>query len=269
MTNTNTDLKQQLIRHQVALRGAMVVAAAVLMLLLGLLPLINSTRALTAKITTREKDLDTLSQKVAVLNKIDQSVLKERTAIIKQALPETKDVIAYLRAVDGLSRELGVSFGGITVSPGEITGNSAEVSKKSRSQQRKISQLDVLDTNIKVTGNRDGIYAFLRQVEQTLPLMQVADVSVSRVEDDVYTMSLSLGMLWASSAANDLKASIELFTEKEEESFSKLHTFRSYSDQTYNTAESTTTPRTDLFEGVLGVEEPQASPSPSSTDIQE
>lgn len=249
MSDDSISLKQQLIRHQIAVKALGVGVSSLLILLIGLIPLFRSAGNLLKKIDTRSNEAESLSRKVAILSQIDQQVLKERTKIIKAALPETKDIIAYLGAVDGLSKELGLSFGGITVSPGDVSGEPQKSGTNKGKSARKVASLNVLDTEIKITGTRDGIYAFLRQVEQTLPLMQVSDVVVNRLENDLYTMSLSLGMLWAPTPTIDLKGAINLFTEKEESYFQKLNMFRAYqgSASTGNESGALNETRQDLF----------------------
>lgn len=230
---TNITLRQQLIRHQVALKAVGIALVSVMIILVGLVPLFKSAGASLRKIEARQKEEKLLSQKVAILSQIDQTVLTERTKVIKAALPESKDVIAYLGAVDGLSKELGLSFGGITIAPGDVSGKAETKAGKNK---RTVSELNVLDTDIKISGTKDGIYAFLRQVEQTLPLMQVADVSVQVADEDLYTMTLSLGMLWSGTPETDLKGAITLFNEKEESYFQRLNSFRLYPASRVETA---------------------------------
>lgn len=239
-------LKQFLIRHQMMARAIMVVAATILLGVVGLIPLLSSAGTTLKKIQTRQKEEAALSQKVSLLSQIDQDVLKDRARVIKAALPENKDVIVYLAAVDGLSKELGLTFGGITVSPGEVSGSGAATRVKGKSKT--VGTLQVLDTQVKITGSKDGIYAFLRQVEQTMPLMQVADVSVTNIGVDQYTLSLNLGMLWAPVGESDLKGAISLFSEQEEGYFQKLATFRSYRANTTATNESGIIGKQDLFQ---------------------
>ncbi|GAB4027087.1 MAG: hypothetical protein Fur0011_4320 [Candidatus Microgenomates bacterium] len=247
MSEENVSIRQQLIRHQMAIKAIGVVAATLIALMVGLWPLLKSSGTLLRKIETRSKEEESLSKKVAILSQIDQEVLKERTKVIKAALPETKDVIAYLRAVDGLSKELGLSFGGITVFPGDVSGVSQKSSTSRTKDTRKVALLNVLDTDIKITGTRDGIYAFLRQVEQTLPLMQVSNVVVTKLEDDLYSMTLSLGMLWAPTPTVDLKGPISLFTEKEENYFQKLNVFKTYNGTSITESPAQNDGRIDLF----------------------
>lgn len=247
MSEESLTLKQQLIRHQIAFKALGVLVATMTILLIGLWPLFKSAGALLRKIESRGKEAQALSKKVAILTQIDQQVLKERTKVIKAALPETKDVIAYLGAVDGLSKELGLSFGGITVAPGDVSGDTQKTASNRSKNPRKVALLNVLDTDIKITGSRDGIYAFLRQVEQTLPLMQVSDVVVTKIDNDLYSMTLSLGMLWAPTPAFDLKGAISLFTEKEENYFQKLNVFKTYSGSMADQSNLVNDGRADLF----------------------
>ena len=246
MSEEKVSLKQQLIRHEMAVKAGAVVVASLFVLAIGLWPLLQSSGSLLKKIESRSKEEAQLSKKVSILSQIDQNVLKDRTKVIKEALPETKDVIAYLSAVDGLSKELGLSFGGITVAPGDVSGESQKPTSGRSKATRKVAALNVLDTDIKITGTRDGIYAFLRQVEQTLPLMQVSDVVVNKIEEDLFSMSLSLGMLWAPTPEVDLKGAISLFTEKEEVYFQKLNVFRTYGGTT-NVENLNASERLDLF----------------------
>lgn len=242
-------LRQQLIRHQVAVKAGLITMGSILLILVGLWPLVQSSGTLLRKIETRDKEAKALSQKVSLLSQIDQNVLAERTNTIKRALPENKDVISYLTALDGLSKELGLSFGGIVVSPGTIKSAEAESKKKTsgKTTGRTAGRLEVLDTTIKITGEQSAIYDFLRQVEQTLPLMQVSDVNVTTLGQGQYAVTLTLGMLWAPTPPSDLKGAISLFTEREEDYFQRLAGFRSYVF-TPNAGESDGLTKLNLFE---------------------
>lgn len=247
MKNDGITLRQLMIRHSIAIKAVGVGLVTLIILLVGLFPLFGSANKTLKKIEVRQVEAETLANKVSILTQMDEAVLKERAKIIKQALPESKDVIAYLSAMDGLSKELGVSFGGITIAPGDISGDENKSSAKTKNS-RKVSSLNVLDTDIKITGTSDGIYAFLRRVEQTLPLIQVSDVKVNKLGEDAYTMSLSLGMLWAPLQQSDLKGTITLFNEKEEEYFQKLNSFRVYTNNIAASESTETARQNNLFE---------------------
>ena len=94
MSEEKVSLKQQLIRHEMAVKAGAVVIASLFVLAIGLWPLLQSSGSLLKKIESRSKEEAQLSKKVSILSQIDQNVLKDRTKVIKEALPETKDVIA-------------------------------------------------------------------------------------------------------------------------------------------------------------------------------
>jgi len=220
---------------------------AVVIILGGILPTIGKIQSNTSKIETRAKEEKILSEKVVLLSQIDKAVLKERAQIIQEALPEKKDVIAYLGAIDGLSRELGLSFGGIILNPGDVSGAN-DVSSKTKKKTKQVGGLQILDTDVKITGSKDGIYTFLKLVEQALPLMQVANVKISSAGTDNYTLALSLGMLWAPYSQGDVKGAVSLFNEKEEASFQRLSSYKRY-DGTVSETDITGMPigKSDLF----------------------
>lgn len=224
----NNEIKQWMVKHQLLTKAIGVGMLALLIAILGISSLFMNIQKLGKTIRAKELEEKKLSEKVVLLSKIDKEVLKERIDIIKDALPAKKDVFAYLTSLDGLSRKLGLSFGGITVSPGDVTENAPSEQPKAKSKSSRSAGLQVLDTTIKVEGNRDAIYEFLKQVEQTLPLMQVSEIKVSASDLDLYSLSLALGMLWAPDNSVDVKGAVSLFNEDEEQNFQLLSKFSRY-----------------------------------------
>lgn len=222
---TNLKLSAYLVRHQILVKAIVVGGLSVVILLAGLLPLIGNTSTTLKKITVKEKEAKALSDKVAVLSQLDQNVLKERLSTLDSALLPRKDVVAYLSAVDGLARELGLTFNGLSLAPGDVTDEDG-LSPGAKAN----TPVQTLDTTLKINGSEESIYAFLRSVEQMLPLMQVKDVKMSRVNDTQYSLSLVLGMLWAPPVSGDVKGPVKLFTEKEEAYFQLLASYRRFNN---------------------------------------
>jgi len=215
-------------RHRSLVLAIIIAGVAGLMILLVALPLIGSINKTTKQLRTKTEELEDLAKKVSILAGIDQSVLKERVTVLDAALPPKRDVMLYLTAISGLSQELGVSFGGISLEGGEIKAASTSATTKGKTARTPDLKLDSLDTEIKITGSQESIYAFLRTVETTLPLMQIGDVKVSASEEGEYTLSLGLGMLWAGADSVGVKGQITLFDQKEEEYFTRLSGYRRY-----------------------------------------
>lgn len=231
-----SSINQYIVRHQLLAKAAAVGAAGLLLIIVGVIPLVSRIGKNTDKIRVREKEEKALVDKVTLLTQLDANVLAERMKVLDLALPPRKDVVAYLAAIDGLARELGLSFGGLSLSPGEVSGQSTTASAPSGNKRSNANGLQTLDTTIKMKGNEEGIYTFLRNVEQTLPLMQIKDVKVSVIGVDQYSLSLSIGMLWAPAVASDVKGAVALFNDQEEEYFASLSGYRSYRSELDATA---------------------------------
>ena len=202
----------------------MVAAASLLLVVVAIVPIYQSASTIYADIEKKSAELDALNTKVSILTKLDANILIERVSVIDKALPPRKDVLLYLSSVDGLSRELGLTFGGLSLAPGDVTEATGSASKSTKSS----GGLQTLQTEIKMSGGKDGIYTFLRTIEEVLPLMQIKDVKVTVAGEDQYTLALTLGMLWAEPATADVKSKIVLFGDSEEKYFSQLSSYRRF-----------------------------------------
>lgn len=214
---------------------------AMLLVFVAILPLYQNTTKLLKNINTKTKDLESVTGKVSILSKLDKNVLAERVSTMDAALPPRKDVLLYLNSIDGLSRELGLTLGGLSLSPGNITEASPSGGKSTST-----TGLQTLATEVKVQGNQDGIYTFLRTIENVLPLMQIKDLSVDVAKNDNYTLSLNLGMLWASPVTANLTGAVTLFGETEDKYFNQLASFRKFDALPVPEA-SIVEPKKDLF----------------------
>jgi hypothetical protein len=201
-----------------------IAGAALILLLVAIIPLYQNTTDLLAQIKAKGVERDALSTKVSLMSQLDTNVLASRVQTLDQALPPRKDVLTYLVAIDGLSKQLGLSFGGISLSPGDVSTGSAAAKGPT------VAGLQSLDTDIKISGSGDNVYTFLRTIEQVLPLMQIKNVKVSVSSDMQYQLSLTLGMLWAPPVTTDVKGPVTLFTDAEQKYFTQLSQYTSYSN---------------------------------------
>lgn len=229
-------------QHHNLVKAGIVFGGIVLALLLAIAPLLRSTSTLSSRWKKIAKEKEELLAKVALVSQLDTNVLAERVTILDAALPPKKDILTYLAAINGLSNELGVSFGGIDLAPGVLTEATASAGKK---VVKKTAGVESLESEIKINGDREKVYAFLRAIEEVLPLMQIDDVKVTVGNDGVYSLSLNLGMLWAEASVGDVKGTIQLFNEAEEKYFQQLASFRQYEPIVQSSI--TTTGKTDVF----------------------
>lgn len=210
-------------KHRNLSLATLVGLAALLLLFVAIIPLYQNTQALMAQIKTQTAERDALSTKVSLMSQLDTNVLTARVQTLDQALPQRKDVLTYLVAIDGLSKQLGLSFGGISLAPGDVSTGSG------KAKGATVAGLQSLDTDIRISGSGDSVYTFLRTIEQVLPLMQIKNVKVSVSPDAQYQLSLTLGMLWAPAVTGDVKGPVSLFTDEEQKYFNQLSQYTSYS----------------------------------------
>lgn len=218
--------------------------ASFLLVLVAVLPIYQNANTILGKITKKSAELDELNTKVTILTQLDQAVLQERVETLDKALPPKKDVLLYLTSVDGLSRELGLTFGGLSLAPGDISEASSSA-KKPAKNNKALGGLRGLETEIRINGDKDSIYTFLRTIEEVLPLMQIKDVKVTIIPGDQYSLALTLNMLWAEPATLDVKSKITLFGEKEDKYFQQLSQYRKFESAV--TIEPNQGPKNDLF----------------------
>lgn len=228
-------------------KAVLLVAGTVFILMGVIIPTIRKASEIGGKIRVRSAEEKELVDKVSILSSIDQDLLTSRVEILDLALPPRKDVVLYLSTIDGLSKELGLSFAGISLSPGDVTeaSESGEI-KAAKAAQKK--GLQTLETQIKVDGSKERIYEFLRALENSFPLMQVKEVKVSAAgNDDGYSLSLQLGMLWAPREVGEVKGQVSLFTPEEESYFQQLSRNRRYSSPSFEAGGVNTLGKSDLF----------------------
>jgi hypothetical protein len=227
-------------RHKSLATAVVIAMSGGLLLIAAVWPIYNNARDILNKTKTKTSELQSLTAKVSILSKLDPVVLQDRVNVLDAALPPRKDVLLYLTAIEGLSRELGLTFGGLSLAPGEIS-EATDSAKKTI----KATGLQSLETEIKMRGGQDSVYTFLRSIETVLPLMQIKDVKVSILGDDQYVLTLTLGMLWAEPATIDVRGPVTLFGAEEDKYFTQLSEYRRFEtigiDQTMESAKA------DLF----------------------
>lgn len=246
-----TQYRLWMIRHVFGLRTVVVVFITVVLLRFVVWPIFTNVKQIQSKMVTETAKEKQLSEKVSLLSGIDPEILKERMDLLDSALPPNKDVVLYLSALDGLSRELGLAFNSIKLMPGMVATNTPEATASAKNTRKINDALQSLDTEIKISGSKDSIYTFLRTVEESLPLMQINDVKITRITSEQNSLSLKLGMLWASFDPKTVTGVISLFNKQEEEYFQKLLSYPQYSSPIANNeVDLGSLGKTNLFEGV-------------------
>lgn len=227
-------------RHKNLASAILIGVLTTIIIVSGVLPLYSNLRLMQAKIVKSKAELASLENKVLLTRSLDQNILEERVKLLDRALPPSKDVLLYLASIDGLSRELGLTFGGISLVPGELS-EATSSGKKTMTK----SGLQSLETEIKMRGGKESIYGFLKTIENVLPLMQIKDIKVSASLGEQYSLNLVLGMLFAEPQTIDLKGQVSLFGAEEEKYFDQLAEYRQF--ESAQSSLSSFAPKLDLF----------------------
>jgi hypothetical protein len=238
---------------------------ALVLFLIAVVPIFRNVTTVQGKIKSKSTELDNLTSKVTILSQLDPNVLQERVTILDGALPPKKDILLYLTSIEGLSRELNLNFGSLSLTPGELNSATQSAQKSS-----KAIGLQSLDTEIKMQGSQQSIYSFLRLIESVLPLMQIKDVKVSIMGNDQLSLALTLGMLWAEPTVTDIKGEVTLFGTVEDKYFEQLSQYRRFDTVISNPVE--TQIKKDLFapipKNIVATPSPTPSTEPAETILQ-
>ena len=243
-------LSRWLVKHPYLVRTIIIAIVSLLVVTLLTIPFFSSTTTLRKKVVSRRKEAAEIAQKVTILSGLDQELLAQRVKILDKALPPRKDVVLYLSTIDGLSKELNLNFGGISLTPGDVTeaSISATTTDKRTSAKTKVAGLSSLDTEVKIDGSRDNIYAFLREIEGSNPIMEIKNVQVTTKDENRLALSLNLGMLYAPADIAQVKGQISLFDAKEEAYFSELANFKGFETPIEFLQSTEGLGKSDLFE---------------------
>ncbi len=222
--------------HYYLTRAILVVGAGILLIMIGILPTINKMVKTRKRLKSEEAKLKEVTSKIVVIDNLDPNIVEQRVRLLDMVLPPSKDVVIYLNTLNSLARELNLSLGDISLSPGIVYKEEGEQKKSKAKVAKKSETWEDLETEIRIIGSRDNIYTFLKQIENIIPLMVMKDVQISRVgqgTDDSFVLSLKLGMVYAEpNLALVAKKKISLLNQDDEKLLENLKNLRSYPIET-------------------------------------
>lgn len=148
----------------------------VLVIVFGPVLTLLKSRLSTQK--TLKKQLTSLEEKKTILNGIDKQQIGERVKKMEAVFPSKKPVVELMSSLSKLASQYGLSFGGITLSPGEL--GEEDKAKSAKAKKSPINaDLHDLRFGFEVGGDFDKISSFLKALENTAPLMRVEKVALT------------------------------------------------------------------------------------------
>lgn len=130
-------------------------------------------------IATRER-IAIINQNVNFMNNMDKSQMENQVKIATNALPFEKDFGGILYALTDASTLAGVSLEDYSFQVGNIASISGQPSKQTK-------DLSSVKITVSLSGNVNGISAFLNEIYKKIPLSEVISV-----EGDSFSTTITL-----------------------------------------------------------------------------
>lgn len=214
--------------------GLIVASLVLIVVVFG--PVMNKLRERVAAKKLLEKQLVGLNEKLSVLSGVDSILINERVIKMERVFPSRKPVVELMASLSSLSAERGLSFGGVTLSPGDLSGK--EESAKLKSKKVTVNpELRDLKFGFEIGGDFEAISDFLKDLEGVAPLMKIDKVSLAIKTNPLFerTKTLVVASIDVSayyqappSKLGKVSKSVALLTRKDEILLNKLIGFKTF-----------------------------------------
>ena len=148
-------------------------------------PKIQDIQLHRTQMEKEQKALDQLNQKSDLLaNASGLSAFQEKNRV-NTVLPSVKPLLPVIHQLEAISGESGVIVSSLSLSPGEISTESAELKKKS-SQAQQSTEMDTLTIEMIINGSVDQINKFVSLVNTMSPITDLSTLSLSRSQSVIF-----------------------------------------------------------------------------------
>jgi hypothetical protein len=131
------------------------------------------------QISDTQKEVTVLTEKLSVLQSLSKTTV-ESVASVTEALPGSSPALTAISQLENIAAENNVTLTGI----------------KTGAASADISEVVSISTTFQAIGTRDGILAFLKDVETFAPISQVDKVSLSE-NGGIISANISTKTYWA------------------------------------------------------------------------
>ena len=146
-------------------------------------PKVEALLSTRKQIKANQEKLVKISEKVVFLKKYSQADLQSKVNQLLKVLPSEKDVSSLVFTLKNLAEESGLEIASLSLNPGELATESAEVKKK-------LSE-NLMEITMTIAGNEEKIYEYLDKIETTAPITKVVTYS-GKVEQDISESKIGL-----------------------------------------------------------------------------
>lgn len=195
---------QRLRTQLLLLRRELLVGVGLLVVSVGLLifvamPQWNRLQVIEGDIKQEETTLQRIQQRASLLSDISPED-QAQFSLVGLALPLGKQPLIILQTLEEVAGEAGVSLGKYDLNPGVISTQAAETTTRrvARAREAASSQALSMPVSVEIVGEFADIHRTLELIEETLPLMEVIEISLNpekQVEFSTPTTSYRVSLL--------------------------------------------------------------------------
>jgi len=152
-------------------------------------PLLNNVKETNKKLQSEQERLDSLANKLKILNALDESDINDKLAKTEQVLPVGKSLASLVVGIQNLAVGNKLSVESITLNPGSVATDSATTtndnsgaSASDNSRVREQSN-NILVLELSLRGTVSSVQKFLSQIQTAKRLMFTNEVSLDSSEE--------------------------------------------------------------------------------------
>jgi hypothetical protein len=195
---------------------------------------------LRERVATRRKlndSLEKLETKLDVLGGVDSILIDERVRRMEAVFPSKKPVVELMGTLSQLSGQHGLSFGGVSLSPGTLGEEEAAKVKKGKKKTATPSELRDLKFGFQVGGAFADILAFMTDLENVAPVMKIEEVALSIKTNPLFEEAITVVVADINVAAfyqappktlGAISTPVELLSREDEALLKKLVNFKTF-----------------------------------------
>lgn len=172
----------------------------------------------------QKTELNKLEKKLQILEGIDKNLITDRVKKMEMVFPSDKPIVELLSSLSQLSAKHGLSFGGVSLSPGALTDE-----KKGK------TDLSDLTFSFEVGGEFNSVLKFLRELENTAPLMKIDKVGLMiktnpLFDNIIITANIDVSAFYqpAPKSLGGISQPVKLLSRSEEVILSRLFNFTKF-----------------------------------------
>jgi len=145
------------------------IITAVALLTIGVgIPKVKATLELRQELKLASAKLLRLTEKTAALQRLDETELRTKMAVMERVLPSRKDVGGVLLGLRQAALSAGVTVVSVNLAPGELATGSSKLKQTASG----------MEVEVKLTGQIGAVEEWLRLVEEeVVPVMRVKALS--------------------------------------------------------------------------------------------